>query len=101
MNDLANGNAARRRCFLCDKLASHRIPLVRGAVLESGHSLMFCPPYAPWIAPIEYVFNVIQHQLSVHVHGITRIAQLRTTIDRIVLDMGSFVLYYLHCAYHF
>ena len=60
MDRLEDGNEGRRWCFLADDLILHKHPLIRNTVFARGHSFLFRPPYALWIAPIEYVFNVIQ-----------------------------------------
>ena len=59
MDELEDGNAGRRRYFLPDNLISHKNPLVCNTIFARRHRFLFCPPYPPWIAPIEYVFDVI------------------------------------------
>ena len=100
MDGLEDGNEDRRRCFMADSIISHKHPLVCNTVFARGHRFLFRPPYAPWIAPIEYVFNVIQCMLALEMHNIMDIAELRRHIDRIVLDMGEFAPYFIHCNYN-
>ena len=99
MDDLPDGNQVRRRCFLCDNLASHKNPLVRNAVVARGHRLVLRPPYAPWVAPIEYVFNVIEQQLALAMHTINGPGELEEFINMVVLNMGGFRPFFEHCGY--
>ena len=72
MDGLEDGNEGRRRCFLAENLILHKHPLVCNTVFARGHRFLFRPPYAPWIAPIEYVFNVIQCMITLEMHNITK-----------------------------
>ena len=99
MDELEDGNAGRRQCFLADNLISHNNPLVRNTIFARGHRFLFCPPYAPWIAPIEYVFNVILCMLALEMHTITNLAELHIHIERIFFDMEEFAPYFIHCNY--
>ena len=99
MDELDDGNAGRRRCFLADNLISQKNLLVKNTVFVYGHQFIFRPPYAPWIAPTEYLFNVIQCMPVLKMHTIKNIEELRIHIARIVFDMGEFSPYFIHYNY--
>ena len=102
IDGVPDGNAVRRRCFLCDNLAAHKNAVVRNAITARGHCLVLRPPYASWGAPIEYFFNVIQQQLAINIHNIDGLYQMEVFINSIILDMGEhfFGPFFVNCGYH-
>ena len=102
MNDVPDGNVVRRRCFLYYNLTAHKNVVVRNAITARGHRLVLRPPYAPWVAPAEYVFNVIEQQLALNMHTIAGPHQMEVFINSIILDMGEhfFGPFFVNCGYH-
>jgi transposase len=97
MNDLG---PQIRHTFICDNLSSHTNALVRHVVQQGGHRLLFRPPYKPRDGPIEYVFNRLQHELSLRLHEIRNQRDLERSVYDIVRGITSFENYFTHCGYN-
>jgi DDE superfamily endonuclease len=94
---IADLPAGQTYTFLCDNLSSHKHQLVTTAIYYAGHQLLFCPPYCPWLGPIEYVFNNLQQELTIRMHEVTDGPSLRAAVGDIVHNMGLFQGYFAKC----
>ena len=56
------------RTLMHDNLPLHKLDLVYFLLEKVGHAVIFRPPDQPYIAPIEYVFNMIVCK-NVLLHG--------------------------------
>jgi len=72
------------RTFMWDNLSSHKTAMVSNLVAASGHRRVARPPYRPADAPIEYVFNMLQQQLSVAMYDINNENDMVREVDRIM-----------------
>ena len=53
-----------------DNLNTHRNQIVAAMINIHGHRIVFRAPYYPVDGPIEYVFNTIQHGVSLAMYNI-------------------------------
>ena len=87
-----------RKTFLCDNLISHKNHNVRYLIHSNGHRLIFRPPYHPRLGPIEYIFNRLQHELTIRLHEINNAVDLHRAIYDSVRNIVEFQNYFGHCG---
>lgn len=51
--------------FIMDNCAIHKVSSVRSFIENSGHNLLFLPPYSPQLNPIEEFFSKWKHNIKV------------------------------------
>jgi transposase len=51
MNNISNA------VLIMDNVTFHRVSSVRGLIEDKGHTLLFLPPYSPFLNPIENMFS--------------------------------------------
>jgi hypothetical protein len=100
INDIGQGTPGNRRTFICDNLRSHKHHLVRHFVAAMGHRMICRAPYCPRDGPVEYVFNRIQHELSLRLHTIHNEVELEQAVYAIVRGIHNFENYFIHCGYN-
>jgi transposase len=88
----------QRRTFLCDNLSAHKHHIVRHLLHRNGHRMIYRPPYNPREGPIEYIFNRLQHELTIRLHEINNAVDLQRAIEDIVRNIPSFQNYFEHCG---
>jgi transposase len=93
--DIPNSN---QRTFLCDNLSAHKHHIVRHLIHSNGHRLIYRPPYHPREGPIEYVFNRLQHELTIRLHEINDAVDLQHAVYDIVRNILEFQNYFRHCG---
>ena len=92
-----------RRTLMYDNLSSHHSPLVVNAIIASGHSFKSRPPYQPKYGPIEYVFNMLQHGLSINMYSVRTEDDLVYWVNRIMSGIcnypNGFDALFVKCGY--
>jgi hypothetical protein len=76
INNLGVGGGGNTHTFICDNLSSHHHPIIRLAIENDQHRLIFRAPYYPVDGPIEYFFNHLQQQLTLELYNITNHQEL-------------------------
>jgi transposase len=101
LDDLPQGNAQRRRCFIMDNLSSHVNGVITQIIHAAGHRIVFRAPYYPVDGPIEYSFNTVQQELNKRMYEIETHAQLQEGVLEIIGQMRQkgFGRYFEHCGY--
>jgi len=87
-----------QRTFLCDNLSAHKHHIVRHLIHTNGHRMIYRPPYHPREGPIEYIFNRLEHELSIRLHEIKNAVDLQRAIYDIVRRILEFQNYFAHCG---
>ena len=52
-----------RRTFMMDNLKAHVTPRALQVMIQAGHRPLARPPYSPWLAPIEFIFGLMEAHL--------------------------------------
>jgi hypothetical protein len=66
ISHIDQGNPRNPRAFVsCNNLGSHKYHLVRYFIATMGHQMICHALCCPRDGPVEYVFNCIQHKLSI------------------------------------
>ena len=94
LESIERGTPQRRRLFTMDNLLAHRNRAVTGLILEWGHRFCFRAPYYPVDGAIEYVFNTIQHDLTIKLPDIQNGNDLRNEVFNTVGSIENFVAYF-------
>lgn len=73
---------------------------VRDAVAASPHRLLFRPPYAPEVAPVEVAFHLIKAELRRRRRELTS-DNWRQIVAQVIeeLDPGAIRAIFRHCGY--
>ena len=82
-----------------DILLAHTNPVVIGLIHEWGHRVCFRAPYYPIDGAVEYVFDTMQHDLTIKMHQIQNAEQLRDEVYNSIGDMHNFVNYFLNVGF--
>ena len=69
-----------RRTFICDNLNAHHSPVLRHFIHHNGHRIVYRAPYYARDGPVEYVFNRLQHELTIRMHEIYNHIQLEMAV---------------------
>ena len=91
---IGRGTAQRRRLFTMDNLLAHKNRAVIGLILQWGHRFCFRAPYYPVDGAVEYVFDTVQHDLTIKLADITNGRQLRGAVYDSVGTIDNFVGYF-------
>mmetsp|Transcript_12076 Transcript_12076/g.24489 ORF Transcript_12076/g.24489 Transcript_12076/m.24489 type:complete len:359 (+) Transcript_12076:122-1198(+) len=51
------------RVPMYDNLGSHVTPRAQQVIIQAGHKPLARPPYSPWLAPIEFIFGLMEAHL--------------------------------------
>ena len=94
IDDIGPGTPARRRCFHMDNLLAHRNPAVLWLIVASGHRFAFRAPYYAVDGSVEYVFNTIQHDLTLALGAVKNANDLRDEVFPILGNINDFVNYF-------
>ena len=82
-----------------DNLLAHKIQIVLGLIVEWGHIFCLWAPYYPIDEAIEYVFNTIQHELTINLAEIKNGQDLTTEVNGIIGGMIDFINYFTNLHY--
>lgn len=93
------GTPGNRRCFTMDNLNAHKHPLVLQLIYMSGHRYAFRAPYHPVDGPIEYVFDTIEHELSMRKYQIYNLEDTRQATIEIINSIVSFENYFINVGF--
>ena len=96
LESIGPGTPERRRCFTMDNLLSHVNPAVLNLIVAWGHRYVLRAPYYPVDGAVEYVFNTIQHELTIRLPLIKDSYDLRREINNIIANIDNFVRYFLN-----
>ena len=99
VDDIGPGTPARRRCFTMDNLSSHHSIQMATIIFNAGHRLAFRAPYYPVDGPIEYVFNTVQAALRINNRLISDGPSLVNELQNSVVDIDTFVPYFINCGF--
>ena len=94
LTDIGEGTPERRRLFTFDNLLAHTNPVVIGLILQWGHCVCLRAQYYPVNGAVEYVFNTLQHNLTIKMANITNDEQLRTEVNNTIGSILNFVNYF-------
>jgi hypothetical protein len=87
------------RTLLWDNLSAHKSAAVWNAVTAAGHLCCARPPYRPADAPIEYMFNQLENELSARIHLLVNEAALVTQVGHIIGNLHGIDATFQHCGY--
>ena len=99
LRSIGRGTPQRRRLFTMDNLLAHKNRIVLGLIVEWGHIFCLRAPYYPIDRAIEYVFNTIQHELTIRLAEIEDGIDLKNEIMGIIGAIENFVNYFLNLHY--
>ena len=85
--------------LMWDNLSSHLNAAVSNAAEGAGHRCIARPPYRPCDAPIEYVFNQVEQQLTKAMYRVKTDAEFIHEVQAIISNLGTFDATFLHCGY--
>lgn len=87
------------KVFLWDNLRAHYSPQVFEAIYRAGHAIRARPPYCPQDGPIEYVFNVIENDLTLRMYQIRTKDDLERHMYNVIAGVGNTDAFFVHCGY--
>ena len=99
LRSIGRGTPQRRRLFTMDNLLAHKNRIVLGLIVEWGHRFCLRAPYYPIDGAIKYVFNTIQHELTICLAEIEDGIDLTNKIMGIIGAIEIFVNYFLNLHY--
>lgn len=86
--------------FLWDNLKTHlNKNYIDTLVQNSGHNVIPRPPYSPELAPIELIFNQIEHRLATENYNINSLQDLTNGIQDILKNLHGIRECFIHCGY--
>ena len=88
----------RRFIFLWDNLSCHNHPHLFNLIYSHGHIVIPSPPYSPELAPIEFVFNVVEKDLEKEHSYVDSEIEFVYKLRTIVGSIES--LESVHCGYN-
>ena len=65
INSIGDGTPGNWRLFTMDNLTAHKHIAVLQLIVGRGHRICFRAPYWPVDGAVEYVFNTVQHDLTI------------------------------------
>jgi len=91
-----------QRTLMHDNLSSHKAPEIYDTIYDAGHRVICRPPYRPFEAPIEWVFNQLASAVRRKWKEITNEKELIVEIIRIIEErdgIGGFYELFEMCGY--
>ena len=96
LQSIGRGTRLRRRLFTMDNLLAHKNQIVIQLILAWGHRFCFRAPYYPIDGAVEYVFNTVQHELTIRLGEIKNANDLHDEVYGSIGQIDSFVIYFLN-----
>ncbi len=99
---LARAYPGEAKVLMFDNLSSHLTNQVQGEIANGGHFSLPRPPYRPVLAPIEYIFNQVQHYLERQSYEIKTDADFFRAIHIAISNLNKvpgFGNTFVHCGY--
>ena len=94
LDSIGDGTPERRRLFTMDNLLAHRHTTILQLIVSRNHRVCFRAPYWPVDGAIEYVFNTIQHDLTIKLSEIKNATDLRREVNSTIGAIPDFVDYF-------
>lgn len=91
-----------QRTLMHDNLSSHKAPEIYDTIYDAGHRVICRPPYRPYEAPIEWVFNQLACAVRLKWKKIKNEEDLVDTIISIIENrdgLGGFYELFQLCGY--
>ena len=85
--------------FAMDNLLAHNNCVELGLIVEWGHRFCLRAPHYPIHGAIKYVFNTIQHELTIRLAKIEKGSDLTNEIMGVIGEMIHFVNYFTNLHY--
>jgi len=93
---IGRGTPLRRRMFTMDNLLAHKNRVVIDLILAWGHRFCFRAPYHPIDGAVDFVFNTVQHDLTIRLEDIKNGDDLRNEVYASIGAIDNFVNYFLN-----
>ena len=100
LDEIGDGAEGNRRTFTMDNLRVHHYPMVSQLILGRGHRLAFRAPYHSVDGLIEYFFNWLQNQLTIHSNRVNNFADLEQKIYAALPRMADFQNFFVRCGFN-
>ena len=85
--------------FMMDNLHAHHSPMIYNTVHNAGHTLVFRPPYMPWLAPIEYVFSQVTQLVAKQSFSVSSSQDVNGALRKAVREVSGIPATFVKLGY--